>query len=190
MLFRAPTDLATGGEEHAKQYKDISRVYSILINSLDDRVCSGLNAHGKLRHGQKPWELYHILQRYCDPTPSFAVSLINDLEKKRIDDFATPMEFAAYVDFIRLCVEGDDCSMALTYILFDAVEKSNFEGCDQVHPRHKTMDWTQLLCQVRGLTNHKKRPAGDALMSLGQGSVSGRKAIEADAGDNDDGVGI
>ncbi|KAK2033153.1 hypothetical protein LX32DRAFT_690341 [Colletotrichum zoysiae] len=190
MLFHAPADLATGDEGHARQYKDISRVYSILIDSLDDRVCSGLSAHGKLRHGQKPWELYHILEQYCNPTPSFAVSLIKDLERERIDDFATPMEFAAYVDFIRLCVEGDGYSMALTCILYRSVEESIYEDYGEVHPVTKAMDWTELLDQVRELTHYKKRPAGDSLQSLDQGSGRVNKAIEADAGDNGDEVGV
>ncbi|KAK2059990.1 hypothetical protein LY76DRAFT_604347 [Colletotrichum caudatum] len=150
MLFHAPTDLATGEEGHAKQYKDIYHVYSILIGSLDDRVCSGLSAHGKLRHGQKPWELYYILHSRT----------------------------------------GDGYSMALTCILYDLVEESIYEDCDQVHPVTKAIDWAELLEQVRELTHYKKRSAGDSLLSLDQGSGRVKKAIEADTGDNDDEVGI
>ncbi|KAK2010020.1 hypothetical protein LZ32DRAFT_660798 [Colletotrichum eremochloae] len=185
MFSHTPINLATGDAGHAKQYKDVSLVYSILINSLDDCVCSGLSAHGLLKYGQKPWELYDILRRYCNPTPTFAIGLINDLENMRIDHCATPMEFAAYVDFIRLCVEGDDYSMALTCILFNSVERSNSEVSGKVRPITKAMDWTQLLEQVRELTNHKKRPAGERSRSPKQGSKGEPMFIEDATSEND-----
>ncbi|KAK2000737.1 hypothetical protein LX36DRAFT_698730 [Colletotrichum falcatum] len=159
MFFYAPINLVAGEAGHAKQYKDISFVYSTLVSSLDDRVCSGLWAHGQLGDGQKPWELYDTLTRYCKPTPSFAVHLINDLEATTIDNFTTPMEFAAYADFTRLCVEGDGYSMALTYTLFESVRNSYSEVRGRSRPPTKPTDWTQLLEKVRGSINHKKRTA-------------------------------
>ncbi|KAK1965626.1 hypothetical protein LY78DRAFT_670289 [Colletotrichum sublineola] len=180
MFSHTPINLATGDAGHAKQYKDVSFVYSILINSLDDCVCSGLSAHGLLKYGQKPWELYDILRRYCNPTPAFVIDLIDDLGDMRIERCATPLEFTAYVDFTRLCIEGDGYSMALTCILFESIKSSDSEVSRTVRPITKAMDWVRLLEQVRELANPERRSAEGRSRSSENGSRRDTMDIDED----------
>ncbi|KAK1988152.1 hypothetical protein LZ30DRAFT_684051 [Colletotrichum cereale] len=153
----------------------------VLVDSLDDCIFSGLVTHGQ--------ELFDTLKRYCDPSPSFAGSLVRLLREKRIDEFATPREFATYVEFIRLCVEPDKYSMALTCILFETVERSNPEVTGKVLPMGEAMDWTRLLKQVRELANHKKRPIEERPASPEQYSGRDTEAIREVSDGIDDGVG-
>ncbi|KAK6211692.1 hypothetical protein QIS74_10956 [Colletotrichum tabaci] len=123
--------------------------------SLDDVVLSGLGAHGKLH--ATPWELYETIRTYCKPTPAESIELMDRLRDTKISDSPTPAEFVAYVEFIRVSVEGDSYSMALTWLLFNTVDKTHPYLITEHGPVQSATDWTLLLHEVRKLPNNEKR---------------------------------
>ncbi|KAJ0158463.1 hypothetical protein CTA2_11534 [Colletotrichum tanaceti] len=146
---------AVGHDKFSRWYRNKCHVYNLLTKSLDDVVLSGLEAHGVLH--ATPWELYETIRTFCKPTPAHSIGLMDQLRDITISNSTTPAAFVAYVEFIRVSVEGDSYSMALTWLLFNAVDKTHPNLITEHGPVQSASDWTLLLHEVRKLPNDKKR---------------------------------
>ncbi|KAK1985562.1 hypothetical protein LZ30DRAFT_809132 [Colletotrichum cereale] len=76
-----------------------------------------------------------------------------------VPDCTNLVDFVTYVEFIRVCVEGEGYSMALTWLLLKSVEQTPLGLTDAHGSPTKPSEWSLLLKEVRLLANIRKRTA-------------------------------
>ncbi|KAK1624687.1 hypothetical protein BDP81DRAFT_500620 [Colletotrichum phormii] len=64
--------------------RKLIRIYEILLDSLDNTVYQGLQAHSLLKPDVDPKDLYESITEYCRPSGARRVNLVKKLWKARI----------------------------------------------------------------------------------------------------------
>ncbi|KXH34739.1 hypothetical protein CSAL01_08052 [Colletotrichum salicis] len=133
-----PPDGSAGPRNQVVWARKLIHIYEILLDSLDNTVYQGLQAHSLLKPSTKPdvdpKELYESIMEYCRPSSARRVKLVQELWNARISDFATAEEYVAYVEFIEVCVIEDGHNSILTDGLFEAVRSTHPELTDRWSP--------------------------------------------------------
>lgn len=135
--------------------------YATVIESVDDEFLCGIAAHDLLPDTNDAKALFDLLVKWANPTIEFRGDLIRRLSQTKVQDFDYPLQFVAFVDVIRTCVETRGASEALTTLLVNAINDMHPEIALRAQPMNED-SWYMILREIRHLPTPTKVEAHDA----------------------------